>query len=636
VSIEEERERIRSLITRANELRHALERLGVLPSFFEYTEVPQDILEKAHKLSGLRPICYERYSSWKLFKSYMRGICIGTPGIIMLFLVFITLAYNAFIILYETETPIGRNPEFNMLIQATFFLPLLLFSIIFYVAYIIYDWLPALYGLSIIRNWIDFFIRNLIDPFVNSYVNPSLLHFNVSKITLVHIPFTDYTIPAPILFYIILPAIGTTLSNVGYLFTDDIYYDIQIFNRITIRFPPSVFPPMTLYFFTILGATFLIIKYGTFSAQVIIFVLTMQYLICFMIYKAYSGSSDYEHLSPALFIASLVPFLFWLLGIGYLILFTAVILQSSLLIEYIEEMIKVLLTNRKYESVLDELIKTIKKLEAEGKIISTQDQQNSQSITTQSQVVPQQPATTQTTTQQTPTASQQTNQTPQQTTTQQAQTTPQMNQATQQTAPQTFPPVQQDIKTAFQQIPQMISSQPASQQISPPITQQPKQISQSSAQQINIQKQTAQQSRPLQVMPLADMLIKHFEKALNHIQSIQGNPSEIYYRSVVLSYYNIINMYLRKIYYGEPLKFHHLIQYFMVRGLISKELGENLLDLSRKYWRLQNDPSFTVNQEFMQRVKSTAYQLLNELKNKKEKLEILLIEKKAHEGKLRL
>gem|GEM_PF-6965459 len=627
MSIEEERERIRSLITRANELYHALDELGVMPSRFEFTEVSQDILEKAHKLSGLRPIRYERYSSWKLFKSYMSGICIDTLGIIMLLLAFITLAYNALIILYETEIPIGRNPEFGMVIQATFFLPGLLFSIIFYVAYIIYDWLPALYGLNIIRNLIDFFIGNLIDPFVNSYVNPSLLHFDISKITLVRIPFTDYAIPAPILFYIILPAIGTTLSYVGYFFTDNIYYHIQISNRITIRFPLVVFPPMTLYFFTILGATFLIIKYGTFSAQVIIFVLAMQYLILFIIYKAYGSLEDYENLNYAFFIAFLVPFLPWLLGIGYLILFTAVILKSSLLIDYTEEMIKVLLTNRQYESVLDELIKTIKKLEAEGKIILTQDQQNLQSVIAQSQVVPQQSAATQTTTQQTPTAPQQTNQTPQQTTTQQTQTTPQINQPSQPTAPQ-LQSTQQDTKTASQQIPQMISSQPASQQQT---TQQP------SVKQIPQQQATSQVSRQrLQHTPRADMLISNFEKALNQVKNIKGDSSEIYYKSIVLTYHSIIGIYLRKIYYGEPLKYHHLIQYFMVRGLISEELGKTLLELSRKNWRLQNDPSFTANRELMLETMNATYQLLNELKNKKELLEKLLIEKKAHGGKLRL
>jgi hypothetical protein len=132
------------------------------------------------------------------------------------------------------------------------------------------------------------------------------------------------------------------------------------------------------------------------------------------------------------------------------------------------------------------------------------------------------------------------------------------------------------------------------------------------------------------------MLISNFEKALNQVKNIKGDSSEIYYKSIVLTYHSIIGIYLRKIYYGEPLKYHHLIQYFMVRGLISEELGKTLLDLSRKNWRLQNDPSFTANRELMLETMNATYQLLNELKNKKELLEKLLIEKKAHGGKLRL
>jgi len=526
---------------------------------------------------------------------------------------FLTAAYSVFVLMPQ----IGHGHNYMAETMFSFYMLFGLVFLLFYPFYVIYDWLPALYGGNIIKNLIDTIL---------SYLEPlSLFPPEESKI----MQYINSALPetSPLITVLIIPQtiFYTVLSLIATRYITEKHGDLTFLYAI---------PP---FFFTITLGRAMIVTQNI--ILITIFALIMQYIIFALIYKAIGDTdSILGMIIEGIFFFPLLPYL---AGLGYVVLFMLFIfvLLASSPINTIKDAIKsiyvFLLKNREYKNLLNELGKeletyaTLKKQSISASQQTTETSKASQQSSSQEAKVP--------TTQESQKACQQSLTTPQQTVSQiTTETSPQITAQQSSTAQQVQATPQQPnitsqqtpaISQSSQQIPQSASQQ----QISPPIT--PKQTSE---QQINIQKQTAQQSRPLQVMPLADMLIKHFEKALNHIQSIQGNPSEIYYRSVVLSYYNIINMYLRKIYYGEPLKFHHLIQYFMVRGLISKELGENLLDLSRKYWRLQNDPSFTVNQEFMQRVKSTAYQLLNELKNKKEKLEILLIEKKAHEGKLRL
>jgi len=342
-----------------------------------------------------------------------------------------------------------------------------------------------------------------------------------------------------------------------------------------------------------------------------IIALIMQWIIAYIIYN----TTDSE-IATFIFV---IPFLPYFAGLGYVELFLLTLIAFSPFRQVLDNAYSFLSMNRKYKKLLKKLDKeletytTLKKqsMPASQQIQKASSQQSlpqeakaptiqeSQKTDQQNLTIPQQ-VSQQITTQQSSTPS----------TAQHVQATSQ--QSTQQTTPQTFSPQPVQHDTASQQIPQMISSQPTSQQ------------------QTSIQEQTASQQTAMRSTPRADRLIRHFEESLNNLQKIQGAHSEIYYRSVSLSYLNIIEIYLRKIYYGQPIKFHLIVQYFMVRGLISKNLGESLLSLSKKYWRLKHDPSFTVNKEFMQKVRSTAYQLLNEMKTKKIKLETLLIEKETN------
>jgi hypothetical protein len=549
-----------------------------------------------------KTISYQEYITKEFYKQFLyelfHDIRFLIGSIILMFL-FTLLVYNAIFIVDNNE-----NAAFPVDLYQTFSLPVILFIPL----YLLYDWLPALYGGNIIIN-LAHTILTLVQPF--------LIHLNSSKIT-INSPYINITSPAqipfvatlPIMFYAILSLIGVALS-----------YDKT----------PFAIP---LYFFTISTAALLYMQFGA-GIQLIIFVLVMQYiLLLFAIAWVDPSEGEREEiLFGIFFFIFAVPFLPWLWGISFLALFIPTLISTIRIFHettphitnLITDLIRFFFTNRKHQKLINELDKKIKQLTISPQQ-NTQTFQESRESDQQSLTTPQQ------------TASQITTETSPQTTTQQVQTTSQINQATQ----QTFPPVQQDMKIASQQtISQMISSQPASQpQISPPTTQQPsiKQVSQLIPQQPNIQQQVTSQAprQRLQHTPRADMLIRNFEKALDQVKNIKGDSSEIYYKSIVLTYHSIIGIYLRKIYYGEPLKYHHLIQYFMVRGLITEELGKTLLDLSRKNWRLQNDPSFTANRELMLETMNATYQLLNELKNKKELLEKLLIEKKAHGGKLRL
>jgi hypothetical protein len=68
----------------------------------------------------------------------------------------------------------------------------------------------------------------------------------------------------------------------------------------------------------------------------------------------------------------------------------------------------------------------------------------------------------------------------------------------------------------------------------------------------------------------------------------------------------------------------------VLRGLISKPLAENILQLHEEFTKLTHDPHYYVDKETAKKAMNTAHQLLNEVKTNKKTLENLLIEKRMN------
>jgi hypothetical protein len=128
-----------------------------------------------------------------------------------------------------------------------------------------------------------------------------------------------------------------------------------------------------------------------------------------------------------------------------------------------------------------------------------------------------------------------------------------------------------------------------------------------------------------------DIFIRRLEEPLKGLPSADEPPKlppKTHYRVLTLAYLDTIERFLRSIYIREPISFYTLISYYVLRGLISKPLAENILQLHKEFTKLTYDPHYYVDKEIAEKAMNTAYQLLNEVKANKKTLENLLIEKR--------
>jgi hypothetical protein len=137
--------------------------------------------------------------------------------------------------------------------------------------------------------------------------------------------------------------------------------------------------------------------------------------------------------------------------------------------------------------------------------------------------------------------------------------------------------------------------------------------------------------KPLRKELNVDIFIRQLEEPLNKLPSLD-KPSKIppkeRYRMFTFVCLDIIERFLRKIYLREPISFHTLISYYVLRGLISKPLAENILQLHEEFIKLTHDSHYYVDKETAKKAMNTAHQLLSEVKANKKTLENLLIEKR--------
>jgi hypothetical protein len=130
-----------------------------------------------------------------------------------------------------------------------------------------------------------------------------------------------------------------------------------------------------------------------------------------------------------------------------------------------------------------------------------------------------------------------------------------------------------------------------------------------------------------------DIFIRRLEEPLKGLPSADKPPKlppKTHYRILSLAYLDTIERFLRSIYIREPISFHTLISYYVLRGLISKPLAENILQLHEEFIKLTHDSHYYVDKETAEKARSTAHQLLNEVKANKKTLENLLIEKRMN------
>jgi|GEM_PF-4885835 hypothetical protein len=130
-----------------------------------------------------------------------------------------------------------------------------------------------------------------------------------------------------------------------------------------------------------------------------------------------------------------------------------------------------------------------------------------------------------------------------------------------------------------------------------------------------------------------EIFIRRLEEPLNRLSSAEKTPKtspKTYYKFLTFTYLDTIERFLRSIYIREPISFRTLISYYVLRGLISKPLAENILQLHEEFTKLTHDPHYYVDKETAKKAMNTAHQLLNEVKTNKKTLENLLIEKRMN------
>lgn len=201
---------------------------------------------------------------------------------ILLLFLFLTMAYSVFV--YMSQIGHGHNYVTSITeTMSNFYMLFGLVFLLFYPFYVIYDWLPALYGGSM--------IKNMIDPIL-SYLEPIVLFPPETSLS----SLIDLMILQTI-FYTILSLIATT-----YLAKK---YDLTFLYAIP------------LFFFTITLERVMVITRS--DLLVSIFALIMQYIIFVLIYMTTKNSDS--KLGGIAQVVFFIPFLPYLAGLGYVILF---------------------------------------------------------------------------------------------------------------------------------------------------------------------------------------------------------------------------------------------------------------------------------------------------------------------------